>query len=409
MLLPLPQVGLESEWVERHLAGLYSGQVVASARFTGTQRSADEALARLDLTGYASSRNEVWPESRRGATALSPFIRHGLLPLPWVWSQATGAENDLEAFRSELLWQEYARHLYATIGAANRTPLRYEAPAWKRHAEPDAGTTDFDTGIAWDTSMRCIALALEELTSDGWIVNQARMWLASQWTVRSGANWLKGEDFFFSHLLDGSRAANRLGWQWTIGTATGRQYGFAREQVERRAPGCCASCTHQHHCPIETWPETQDGEPVHPTVPLMASPDAVGGSATPIVTGAAEAIWITAESLGDRDPALQAETSLPVVFVFDEPLLARLQLSAKRLVFITQRLAELAAERAVEIHRGSIPDSLGARPLAVTSTPVPGWRSRARHLEIVSLHPWPWLRRPGGKLTSYSAWRRAIG
>ena len=58
---------------------------------------------------------------------------------------------------------------------------------------------------------------LTELHDDGWLVNQCRMWLSSQWTVRAGARWRDGDDAFFTHLLDGSRAANRLGWQWTVG------------------------------------------------------------------------------------------------------------------------------------------------------------------------------------------------
>ena len=85
----------------------------------------------------------------------------------------------------------------------------------------------------------------DELHRDGWLVNQTRMWLASQWAVRAGADWRAGEDAMFTHLLDGSRAANRLGWQWTVGTGSGKPYGFSRWQVEKRAPaavpGLCAA------------------------------------------------------------------------------------------------------------------------------------------------------------------------
>ena len=78
------------------------------------------------MTGYARRRNEVWPESRRGASRLSPYIRHGLLTLPRVWSHvAGGPEEDVAKFRDELRWQEYARHLYARMGTATRRSLRY--------------------------------------------------------------------------------------------------------------------------------------------------------------------------------------------------------------------------------------------------------------------------------------------
>jgi deoxyribodipyrimidine photo-lyase len=78
--------------------------------------------------------------------------------------------------------------------------------------------------------------------------------MSSQWAVRHGLPWRDGERRFFAHLLDGSRAANALGWQWVAGTATGRRYGFARRQVLRRAPGLCDTCALRARCPIERDP-----------------------------------------------------------------------------------------------------------------------------------------------------------
>ncbi len=88
--------------------------------------------------------------------------------------------------------------------------------------------------------MACVDATVGELERDGWLVNQTRMWLASHWAVREGARWQDGEDRFFAHLLDGSRAANRLGWQWTTGVGSSKPYGFSRSQVEKRAPQLCA-------------------------------------------------------------------------------------------------------------------------------------------------------------------------
>ena len=85
-------------------------------------------------------------------------------------------------------------------------------------------------------AMSCIYWALSSLETDGRLVNHTRMWLASQYSVRSGAGWAAGQEYFHRHLLDGSRAANLLGWQWTVGAETGKPYGFARWQVEKRAP-----------------------------------------------------------------------------------------------------------------------------------------------------------------------------
>jgi deoxyribodipyrimidine photo-lyase len=386
-------------WVQAHLGDLVvEDRVAASPRFRGGQAAADRAIATYDVAGYAARRSTVWPPERRGASQLSPYIRHGLLPLRRVWDAVDGGPpRDVAKFRDELRWQEYARHLYARLGRDTGAPLR---------AEPPRGTAGEG---AWDERMACLSLVVTELERDGWLVNQTRMWAASHWSVRAGGDWRDGEDWFFTHLLDGSRAANRLGWQWTVGTGTNRRYGWSRSQVERRAPGLCATCPLRADCPIAAWPDDRDA-PSIPSHPLLRrSPDADhAGPPAPVEHGRAEAVWLTAESLGDDDPALAAHADLPAVFVFDAPLLSRLRLSGKRLVFLAEALADLAERRPVEVHRGDPVAVLAGRPLAATYAPVPGWRERAGRLDLAVVHPWPWLERPGtGPLQSFSAWSRS--
>jgi deoxyribodipyrimidine photo-lyase len=218
-----------------------------------------------------------------------------------------------------------------------------------------------------------------------------------------------GEDDFFRHLIDGSRAANRLGWQWTVGALTGKQYGFSRWQVTHRAPGMCDRCELRDNCPIEDWPDTGESEPrtiVDPRIRRDSDSENTSGPLEPRVTGRPEAVWITAESLGDDDPALGAHVDVPAIFVFDRPLLSNLRLSPVRLVFLAECLADLARRREVEIFFDDPRDVLAGRRLAATFTPVPGWRARAAQMDMVAVHPWPWLRPVGsGPLTSFSAWQ----
>ncbi len=376
-------------------------EVRVSGRFRGGQVAADAALASLDLAGYAGDRNEVWPPERRGASAMSPYVRHGLVDLPTLWDAAGDAPaTDRRTYRDELLWQEYARHWYARLGTSTREGVR--------HALPVAGSTaDVDP---WDRAMACMDLTVGELEGDGWLVNQTRMWLASQWSVRHGVAWQDGEDRFFRHLLDGSRAANRLGWQWTVGAGSSKLYGFSRWQVEKRGPGVCDGCALRRDCPIEDWPED-------PTLTLVEEPPALrrdeavaatAGPREPVVDAEPEAVWLTAESLGDADPALDGHPDLPVVFVFDAALLERLRLSTTRLVFLTECLVDLAERRDVEVHLGDPVEVLAGRPLATTFAPVPGWRRRSAALDVVATHPWRWLVPPHGRsLASFTAWRKA--
>lgn len=397
--LPVPERGRETEWVRRHLSDVVRDEVSAS-RIRGGQAAADAALAAFDVRGYAARRNEVWPESRRGASGLSPYIRHGLLTLPRVWEHVgSGPAKDVATFRDELLWQEYARHLYARLGDATRRSLRY---AVEEHGAP------YD----WPRGMACVDFAADELRRTGWLTNQTRMWLASQWTVRDGGGWRDGEDVFFRHLLDGSRAANRVGWQWTVGALTGKPYGFSRWQVEKRAPGLCGGCALARKCPIQDWPPDDPPEPRSYTDPrIRRDPDLAWTSGTTAIsdaTGAApEVVWLTAESLGDDDPALRAHPDLPVTFVWDLPLLQRLRLSAKRLVFLAQCLADLSERREISVRIGSPAEELAGMTLAATFTPVPGWHRVSGDLDLARVHPWPWLVPPhDGPVTSFTAWRR---
>ncbi len=410
-------------WVERHLgdlaappgAGVTPSTMGRSSSLRGGQQAADAALAAFDVRGYARLRSNVWPESARGSSMLSPYIRHGLLTLREVWEHVSGGpDEDVSKFRDELLWQEYARHLYARVGSGSRRSLRFRVGEFGRdefseHSLAPEEANPWTSGVA--SSARCLATAWSELTGQGWLPNQTRMWLASHWSVREGRGWREGEDLMFRHLLDGSRAANRLGWQWTVGALTGKAYGFSRWQVEKRAPGLCASCPLNQACPIQEWPDVQEREPRPITDPRLRRDDDGAVTAGPddvVSAGEPDVIWLTAESLGDRDPAVSAHPDLPVVFVFDEALLRRLRLSVNRFTFLAQTLADLAERREVQLWRGDPVEVLQAHRLATTFAPVPGWRERAARLDVASLHPWPWLRRPrSGPVTSYTAWIRS--
>jgi deoxyribodipyrimidine photo-lyase len=94
--------------------------------------------------------------------------------------------------------------------------------------------------------------------------------------------------------------------------------------------------------------------------------------------------------------------------VFDEPLLARIRVSAKRLVFIAETLAELAERREVRVMVGDPVAELSGGALASTFAPVPGYQTRAAGLRLVAVHPYPWTRRPnGGDVRSHSVWIKA--
>lgn len=378
----------------QHFDGLHRGGGRSS--IPGGQTAANEALAQLDIRGYAANRSEVLPKAARGATVLSPYIRHNLITLKQAWSAVESApHNDREKFRDELLWQEYARHLYARVGTALFTNLRFEAN-WETE------------GDGWNRELACVDFVVDELEQDGWLVNQTRMWLASHWGVRNNKGWLHGQERMYRDLLDGSRAANLLGWQWTVGSGTGKPYGFARWQVEKRAPGVCMSCTLNKACPIQEFPVERVLDRAPKLDLLDFDPnlsDTIGPSQ--VVENARPAeVLLTIDSLGDSDPALVANPDLPAVFVFNAEALAKLQLSSKRIYFYLETLADLASRRDLKVLLGSPYQYASENPVAVTYAPVPSF---SKFENIAQLHPYPWLRRPHQySVRSFSAWRQKL-
>jgi deoxyribodipyrimidine photo-lyase len=377
--------------LDLHFVGRHSGG--GRSKIRGGQSAANKAFAELNITGYAKKRSQVHPISTRGATMLSPYIRHNILSLKELWNFAKSAPYvDREKFQDELLWQEYTRHLYARIGTKLFKNLRFEQE-WN------------SAGDGWPKGMACVDLSVEELETQGWIVNQTRMWLASHWTVRNELGWLNGQERMYQNLLDGSRAANLAGWQWIVGSATGKPYGFARWQVESRAQGICDKCVLKKACPIQEFKDLPPLEEIE-MEPLLVSDPNPAGTAGPlfvIKNRAPEYVLITIDSLGDQDPALVANPNLPVVFIFNDAALAKLQLSSKRIFFYLETLQDLATRRDLKVYIGDPYEFTENSAVAVTYAPVPSFN---KFLNLAEIHPYPWLKQPhAGSVKSFSAWR----
>lgn len=383
------------EIIEKDFTGLYSGELMLGS-IKGGQSAANLALKELDITRYADDRSQVLPREKRGATQLSAYIRHNLLTLSQVYSAVKSAPfKDREKFRDELYWQEYARHLYARIGTRLFSNLRYESN-WD------------SSGDGWNRDMHCIDTVVTELEEDGWLVNQTRMWLASHWTVRNEKGWLHGQERMYRNLLDGSRAANLLGWQWTVGAGTGKPYGFARWQVEKRAPGLCFKCSLKQDCPIQNFPDEITPHQLNKDPLLDHDPnlESTTGPLTAQINSEPQFVLLTIDSLGDGDPALIAHPDLPVVFVFNAEALRKLQLSAARLGFYLQTLQDLSARKNVTVYLGDPYEFAATNRVAITFAPVPSFN---KFTQPAALYPFPWLLRPhSGSVRSFSSWRNAI-
>ena len=114
---------------------------------------------------------------------------------------------------------------------------------------------------------------------------------------------------------------------------------------------------------------------------------------------------LTIDSLGNNDPAMVANPDLPVVFVFNEEALRKLQLSSRRIGFYLETLQDLAQRRNLQVYLGDPYQFAKDNSVAVTFAPVPSFK---KFTNLAEIHPYPWLQKPhSGSVKSFSAWRKS--
>ncbi len=363
----------------------------------GGQNNADDALNSLNIQNYSKTRNNVIPIEKRGSSYISAYIRHGLISLNEIWNFVEKFEyQDKTKFRDELLWQEFSRHLYAILGKKSKDYLNYVIKSDKKSKEIYR-------------NMNCIESIKEELENTGYMVNQTRMWFASHFSIRTGDNWRNYEDYMFKHLVDGSRFANRLGWHWVMGSQTGKVYGFSKFQVDKRAKNFCNNCEVKYNCPIQNWPEEISITKKQIEIDLDLEKNFGPTSVKNNIESNPEYVWLTAESLGDNDPALNYYSDLPVVFIFDRPLLNYLQLSTKRIIFILDCLKELASKRNIQVYLDDPIENLKNKKFATTFAAVPKYKKITQINIPTTEFPSTRLVKPIKFYpSSFSAWKKRI-
>ena len=200
-----------------------------------------EGLRRLDrfaanaLYQYKDRRDQLyadpWQETAQGTSALSPYLRFGMISTRQAYAVAQAARAEalrddqqagIDTWISELCWREFYVHILYHFPHVLRRSFRtaYDALEW-RHA-PD----EYERWQAGQTGYPIVDASMRQLTEFGWMHNRARMIVASFLTKDLLIDWRAGETHFMHHLIDGDPAANNGGWQWTAGTGTDAQPYF---------------------------------------------------------------------------------------------------------------------------------------------------------------------------------------
>ena len=210
--------------------------------WNGTREAAVAALARVDATVYARTRNHLDGKVSR----LSPYFRHGVLTLNEA-ARAAIAKYGAGAhkFVFELAWRDYWRRVWAERGTAIHTAIEAPKVALGDLPLPD-DIREARTGLA------CMDRFARDLTENGYVHNHARMWFASYVVHHRKVDWRAAADWYYGELLDGDRASNTLSWQWIASTFSSKPYIFNRENLEKYTGGSyCGTCASRKACPFE--------------------------------------------------------------------------------------------------------------------------------------------------------------
>lgn len=191
-------------------------------------RGGEDALqARLRAffkDGSETYRDERDRMDRPGTSRLSADLGFGTLSIREAWNLAEtrlGGESRT-LFQRQLLWREFG---YAVLwhrpGVVER-PFRplFERFAWTFRE------TEWKAWTRGQTGYPLVDAAARQLLAEGFVPNRARMVAASFLTKHLLIDYRLGEAHYLKFLVDGNRALNNLGWQWSAGCGCDAQPYF---------------------------------------------------------------------------------------------------------------------------------------------------------------------------------------
>ena len=153
---------------------------------------------------------------------LSPHLHFGEISPRYIWyalnravhrQTTTRAKAGLLAFRRQLVWREFSRHLLVHFPHMAHQPLRAEFQhfPWRPHPAFLQAWQQGQTGYP------LIDAGMRELRHTGWMHNRVRMVVGSFLTKHLLLHWEEGAQWFWDTLVDADLANNIFGWQWIAG------------------------------------------------------------------------------------------------------------------------------------------------------------------------------------------------
>jgi deoxyribodipyrimidine photo-lyase len=253
----------------------------ADVEAAGTAAARERLERFCDEPIFSYDEDRDYP-GKSGSSRLSAHLKFGTIGLREVYaatesamgkarsrdegSEGTDAQDNVEAFQSQLAWREfYTQVLYFNPDVVTENYKEYEQPIdWRNDADELAAWEAGETGYP------IVDAGMRQLRAEAWMHNRVRMIVASFLTKDLLCDWRAGYDHFRAHLADHDTANDNGGWQWAASTGTdaqpyfrifnpttqGERYDPDAEYIREYVPelrGVEAETIHD-------WPELSEGE-----------------------------------------------------------------------------------------------------------------------------------------------------
>jgi deoxyribodipyrimidine photo-lyase len=175
--------------------------------------------------GWERGKPNTARDDQRGVGAAKP---HPPTPSPKErgsrgdYAEQQRIADSIDTWISELCWREFYVHILYHFPHVLDRSFKSEFDAVEFRHAPD----ELARWQAGQTGYPIVDAAMRQMQTVGWMHNRARMIVASFLAKDLLIHWREGDVTFMQHLLDGDPAANNGGWQWTAGTGTDAQAYF---------------------------------------------------------------------------------------------------------------------------------------------------------------------------------------
>lgn len=183
--------------------------------WTPGETGARKRMSDLHIDGYADERDIP---SIEGTSRMSPHLHFGEVSPRELWH----AVGQVEPYRRQLVWRDFAHHLIHHFPETRSEPLRAEFGAFPWREEAD----ELKRWQQGRTGYPIVDAGMRELWETGWMHNRVRMVVASFLTKHLLHTWLEGQTWFEDTLVDADLANNVFGWQWAGGCGADAQPFF---------------------------------------------------------------------------------------------------------------------------------------------------------------------------------------